>query len=72
MHQNDVGLNTVVQVAEELGLSPRAVLHRITRGTIAATKIGNGQTSAYVIRDAELRRLKREQREAKRNRAVSS
>ena len=38
-------LLTVRQAAHALGLSPRSVLHRITTGTLAATKIGDGRTS---------------------------
>lgn len=47
----------VRDAAAELGLSPRAVLHRITRGTIRATKVGDGRTSAYVIDCAEVQRV---------------
>ena len=48
---------TVGEVAERLNLSHRAVLHRIAKGQIAATKIGKGQTSAYVIAPAEVERV---------------
>ncbi len=40
---------TVAQAAAELNLSRRAVLHRIKAGTLAAEKIGDGRTSAYLI-----------------------
>ena len=49
-------LLTVRQAAHALGLSPRSVLHRITTGTLAATKIGDGRTSAYIIERAEIER----------------
>ena len=39
---------TVRQVATELGITPCAILHRITAGTLPATKLGDG-TSAYII-----------------------
>ena len=50
-------LLTVRQAAHALGLSPRSVLHRITTGTIGATKIGDGRTSAYVIAASEIERI---------------
>lgn len=56
MTPND--LMTVAQAAEELSLSVRAVQHRITTGTLAATKLGSGRTSAYVITRAEVERVK--------------
>ena len=39
---------TVRQAATELGITPRAILHRIAAGTLPATKLGDG-TSAYII-----------------------
>lgn len=51
-------LLTVVQTAEELNLSVRAVQHRIKTGTLAATKLGDGRTSAYVITRDEVERVK--------------
>lgn len=48
----------VVQAAKLLGLTPRAVLHRITSGKIEASKLGEGRTSAYVIAAAEVERVK--------------
>lgn len=48
----------VVQAAKLLGLTPRAVLHRITSGKISASKLGEGRTSAYVIAAAEVERVK--------------
>ena len=53
-------LLTVRQAAHELGLSPRSVLHRITTGTIGATKIGDGRTSAYIVTRAEVERVREE------------
>jgi len=58
MTTND--LMTVAQAAEALNLSPRAVQHRITTGTLAAQKLGSGKTSAYVITRAEVERAKAE------------
>lgn len=51
---------TVAQAAEELHLSRRAVAHRIKVGTLAAEKIGDGRTSAYVIARTEVERAKTE------------
>ena len=48
---------TVTQAARVLSLSPRAVLHRITSGKIAASKMGEGRTSAYVIAASEIERI---------------
>ena len=39
---------TVRQAATELGITPRAGLHRIAAGTLPATKLGDG-TSTYII-----------------------
>jgi excisionase family DNA binding protein len=49
---------TVAQAADELNLSVRAVQHRIRNGSIEATKLGDGRTSAYVITRAEINRVK--------------
>ena len=51
---------TVAQAAAELHITRRAVIHRIHAGTLAATKIGEGQTSAYLIARAEIERAKAE------------
>ena len=48
---------TVRQAATELGITPRAVLHRIAAGTLPATKLGDG-TSAYIIAADEIERAK--------------
>lgn len=51
-------LLTVTQVAAELNITRRAVVHRITAGTLAAEKLGDGRTNAYVITRAEVERVK--------------
>ena len=51
-------LRNVAQAAEDLNLSRRAVLHRIRTGTLQATKVGSGRTSAYVITVEEIERAK--------------
>ena len=51
-------LRNVAQAAEDLNLSRRAVLHRIRTGTLQATKVGSGRTSAYVITVEEIERVK--------------
>ena len=53
-------LRTVAQAAEDLSLTRRAVIHRIKAGSIAATKIGEGRTSAYVITAEEIERVRGE------------
>lgn len=41
---------TVRQAATELGITPRAILHRIAAGTLPATKLGDGTSVvAYII-----------------------
>lgn len=50
-------LLNVQQAAERLSLSPRAVQHRIATGRIAATKVGEGRTSSYVITLEEVERV---------------
>ena len=51
---------TVAQAARELHITRRAVIHRIHAGTLAAEKIGDGATSAYVITREEIERAKTE------------
>ena len=46
----------VRQSAELLGISVRAVQHRIKTGALSARKLGTGRTSAYVITRAEVDR----------------
>lgn len=55
---------TVGQAAKSLGLSVRAVQHRITNGKIVATKIGEGRTSAYLIPVEEVERVRKERAES--------
>jgi hypothetical protein len=50
-------LRTVAQAAEDLSLTRRAVIHRIKAGSIEASKIGEGRTSAYVITAEEIARI---------------
>lgn len=49
-------LLNVHRAAEALGISVRAVQHRIKTGTLTAQKLGTGRTSAYVITRAEVDR----------------
>ena len=49
---------TVTQAARELNLTRRAVVHRIAAGTLAADKVGDARTSAYIIERAEVERIK--------------
>lgn len=51
-------LLNVAQAARELNISVRAVQHRIKVGTLAAEKLGEGRTSAYVITRDEVDRVK--------------
>lgn len=55
----DAGFLSVVQAAEELHITPRAVRHRIQTGTLAATKLGPG-TASYVITRREIERAKQD------------
>ena len=48
---------TVRQAAAELGITPRAILHRIAAGALPATKLGDG-TSAYIITREDLEAAK--------------
>lgn len=51
-------LLTVREAAAELGLTVRAVQHRIQVGTLEARKYGTGRTSQYLIARSELQRVK--------------
>lgn len=51
---------TVTQAARELNLTRRAVVHRIAAGALAATKVGEARTNAYIIERAEVERAKSE------------
>lgn len=62
---------TVAQAAEALHLSVRAVQHRIKNDQIAATKIGAGRTSAYVISTAEVERVRRAEADKAHERAAA-
>ena len=57
-HTDTSNLVTVAQAARELGISRRAVVHRIRAGTLTAVKIGDANTSPYVITRDELDRAK--------------
>lgn len=50
-------LLNAAQAAERLGISRRALLHRISKGQVEATKVGDGITSGYVIAETEVDRL---------------
>lgn len=54
-------LLSVAQAAEELGVPIRTLQYRITTGKVAATKVGDGRTSSYVLTRAEVDRLLAEQ-----------
>lgn len=54
-------LLNVRQAAKALNLTSRAVRHRIAAGTLKASKIGDGRTSAYVITREEIERVKAEE-----------
>lgn len=51
------------EAAEILGISIRAVQHRITRGTLAAQKLP-GRTGAYVLDRADVQKAKEADLEA--------
>ena len=55
--QNSPTQLSVNQVAEILGVSRRSVLRRIAEGTITATKLGTGETSAWMITQTEVDRV---------------
>ena len=48
---------SVNQAAEALGTSRRSIIRRIHTREIAATKLGDGTTSAWAIPAAEIDRL---------------
>lgn len=64
MKSSNSDILSVVQAAEMLQISPRAVQHRIKAGKLAATKLGDGATSAYVIERSEIERALAEDRAA--------
>jgi len=49
-------LLSVTQAADALGITPRAVRHRIAAGTLTAVKLGPG-TASYVISRDEIDRV---------------
>ena len=51
---------TVAVAAEEWGVDRRTALRWIAAGEVAATKVGDGRTNAYVLTRAEVERVKRE------------
>lgn len=51
-------LLTTAQAATELGVSRRTILARIQAGTLEATKVGDGRTSAFLLTRAEVERAK--------------
>lgn len=58
MPQISPELLSVTQAAKELSLAPRTLHHWIATGKIAATKVGDGRTSAYVLTRDEVDRVK--------------
>lgn len=60
MPPEEPDLFSVTQAAKELGYAPRTLHHHIATGKVAATKVGDGRTSAYVITRAEVERVKAE------------
>lgn len=60
MPPNESEFLSVRQAAAELHLTDRAIRHRITTGTLAATKLGPG-TASYVITRSEVERVKAEE-----------
>lgn len=54
---------TVKQASTLLSLSERAIQHRILKGLLQATKIGEGRTSAYLIPQEEIDRVLQERAE---------
>ena len=55
---------SVNQAAEALGVSRRSVLRWVAEGTIAATRLGTGQTGAWMITQTEVDRVKAEMQAA--------
>ena len=51
---------TVAVAAEEWGIDRRTALRWIAAGKVAAEKIADGRTNAYVLTRAEVERVKRE------------
>ena len=55
---------TVAVAAEEWGVDRRTALRWIASGKVAAEKIADGKTNAYVLTRTEVERVKAEQRSA--------
>ena len=55
---------SVNQAAEALEVSRRSVLRRVAEGTITATRLGTGDTSAWMITQTEVDRVKAEMQAA--------
>ena len=51
---------TVAVAAEEWGIDRRTALRWIAAGKVAAEKIADGKTNAYVLTRAEVERVKRD------------
>ena len=51
---------TVAVAAEEWGIDRRTALRWIAAGEVAAEKIADGKTNAYVLTRTEVERVKRE------------
>lgn len=51
---------TVAVAAEEWGIDRRTALRWIAAGEVAAEKIADGKTNAYVLTREEVERVKRE------------
>ena len=51
---------TVAVAAEEWGIDRRTALRWIAAGKVAAEKIADGKTNAYVLTREEVERVKRE------------
>ena len=60
MEQTTPQIVTVATAAEEWGIDRRTALRWITTGKVAAEKIADGKTNAYVLTRAEVERVKRE------------
>ena len=59
MEQTAPQIVTVAVAAEEWGVDRRTALRWIAAGKVAAEKIADGKTNAYVLTRAEVERVKR-------------
>lgn len=62
--QNSPTQLSVNQAAEALGVSRRSVLRWVAEGTITATRLGTGETGAWMITQTEVDRVKAEMQAA--------